>query len=119
MERGGIFSRQNQSAHALRNPLSRAPTKLAEERSGVCNFNVAVREWNDQIIFLRKIVPGGADKSYGIKWHASQVCRRKFSIEQKTFYHTLRRPMAPWRSRGKREAKIDKQHERKAQLDLL
>ncbi len=42
-------------------------TKLATERSGVCNFNVAVREWNDQIIFLRKIVPGGADKSYGIQ----------------------------------------------------
>src|SRR6266513_1599156 len=42
-------------------------TKLAEERAGVCNFNVAVREWNDQIIFLRKIVPGGADKSYGIQ----------------------------------------------------
>jgi DNA mismatch repair protein MutS len=42
-------------------------TKLAAERKGVCNFNVAVREWNDQIIFLRKIVPGGADKSYGIQ----------------------------------------------------
>jgi DNA mismatch repair protein MutS len=42
-------------------------TKLAEERSGVANFNVAVREWNEQIIFLRKIVPGGADKSYGIQ----------------------------------------------------
>ncbi|MEP7072521.1 MAG: DNA mismatch repair protein MutS, partial [Verrucomicrobiota bacterium] len=42
-------------------------TKLAEQRSGVCNFNVAVREWNEQIIFLRKIVPGGADKSYGIQ----------------------------------------------------
>jgi len=42
-------------------------TKLAEERSGVCNFNAAVREWNEQIIFLRKIVPGGADKSYGIQ----------------------------------------------------
>src|SRR6266513_2511854 len=42
-------------------------TKLAEDRPGVCNFNVAVREWNDQIIFLRKIVPGGADKSYGIQ----------------------------------------------------
>jgi DNA mismatch repair protein MutS len=28
---------------------------------------VAVREWNEQIIFLRKIVPGGADKSYGIQ----------------------------------------------------
>ena len=41
-------------------------TKLATERKGVANFNVAVREWNEQIIFLRKIVPGGADKSYGI-----------------------------------------------------
>jgi len=41
-------------------------TKLSEDRPGVCNFNVAVREWNEQIIFLRKIVPGGADKSYGI-----------------------------------------------------
>ncbi len=42
-------------------------TKLAKERSGVANFNVAVREWNEQIIFLRKIIPGGADKSYGIQ----------------------------------------------------
>jgi DNA mismatch repair protein MutS len=42
-------------------------TKLASERKGVCNLNVAVREWNEQIIFLRKIVPGGADKSYGIQ----------------------------------------------------
>ena len=42
-------------------------TKLATERKGVCNFNVAVREWNEQIIFLRKIISGGADKSYGIQ----------------------------------------------------
>src|SRR5438477_7479878 len=42
-------------------------TKLASDRKGVCNLNVAVREWNEQIIFLRKIVPGGADKSYGIQ----------------------------------------------------
>jgi DNA mismatch repair protein MutS len=42
-------------------------TKLAQERSGVANYNVAVREWNEQIIFLRKIVPGGADRSYGIQ----------------------------------------------------
>ena len=33
----------------------------------VKNFNVAVREWNDQIVFLRKIVEGGTDKSYGIQ----------------------------------------------------
>jgi DNA mismatch repair protein MutS len=42
-------------------------TELARTRGGVKNLNVAVREWNDQIIFLRKILPGGADKSYGIQ----------------------------------------------------
>ncbi len=30
------------------------------------NYNVAVREWQDQVVFLHKIVPGAADKSYGI-----------------------------------------------------
>ena len=42
-------------------------TELEMTRNGVKNFNIAVREWNDQIIFLRKIVRGGADKSYGIQ----------------------------------------------------
>jgi DNA mismatch repair protein MutS len=42
-------------------------TELAVALNGVKNFNVAVREWHDQIIFLRKIVPGGTDKSYGIQ----------------------------------------------------
>ncbi len=41
-------------------------TELALTRSGVKNYNVAVREWGEQIIFLRKILPGGTDKSYGI-----------------------------------------------------
>jgi len=42
-------------------------TQLADSRAAVNNFNIAVREWNDQIIFLRQIVPGPADKSYGIQ----------------------------------------------------
>jgi len=42
-------------------------TRLAADFPNVKNFNIAVREWNDQILFLRKIVPGGADKSYGIQ----------------------------------------------------
>jgi DNA mismatch repair protein MutS len=33
----------------------------------VKNYNVAVKEWNDQIIFLRRIVKGGASHSYGIQ----------------------------------------------------
>jgi len=42
-------------------------TELALTRSSVKNWHIAVREWNDAIIFLRKIVAGGADKSYGIQ----------------------------------------------------
>lgn len=41
-------------------------TELTGKLTRIKNFNVAVREWNDQIIFLRKIVEGGTDKSYGI-----------------------------------------------------
>lgn len=40
---------------------------LSDSKDAVANFNVAVREWNDDIIFLRKILPGQADKSYGIQ----------------------------------------------------
>jgi DNA mismatch repair protein MutS len=42
-------------------------TELSARLSRVKNYNVAVREWNEQIIFLRKIVAGGTDKSYGIQ----------------------------------------------------
>ncbi|WP_315113225.1 DNA mismatch repair protein MutS [Clostridium intestinale] len=42
-------------------------TQLEAEISGVKNFSVSVKEINDTIIFLRKIVPGGADQSYGIE----------------------------------------------------
>jgi DNA mismatch repair protein MutS len=42
-------------------------TDLARTRPGVANCNVAVREWNDDVIFLRKIVEGPADQSYGIQ----------------------------------------------------
>ena len=41
-------------------------TQLDELYKQISNYNVAVREWNDEVIFLRKIVPGGTDKSYGI-----------------------------------------------------
>jgi DNA mismatch repair protein MutS len=42
-------------------------TDLAKTKQRVANFNVAVKEWNEQIIFLRKVVEGAADKSYGIQ----------------------------------------------------
>ena len=42
-------------------------TELALTMDRVKNYTVAIKEWNDQIIFLRKVVEGGADKSYGIQ----------------------------------------------------
>jgi DNA mismatch repair protein MutS len=42
-------------------------TDLADATPGVVNFHVAAREWKDDIVFLRKIVPGRSDRSYGIQ----------------------------------------------------
>jgi DNA mismatch repair protein MutS len=42
-------------------------TALADELDGVVNYNIAARKRGDGIVFLRKIVPGGTDDSYGIE----------------------------------------------------
>jgi len=42
-------------------------TELVATKPRVKNFNIAVKEWNDQIIFLRKLIPGGTSRSYGIQ----------------------------------------------------
>jgi DNA mismatch repair protein MutS len=41
-------------------------TDLEKSLTGVKNLNVAVREWQEEVVFLHKIVEGAADKSYGI-----------------------------------------------------
>jgi len=46
-------------------------TELGKIHPRVVNLNVAVKEYGDRVIFLRKIVPGGCDKSYGI--HVAQM----------------------------------------------
>ncbi len=42
-------------------------TDLADATPGVVNFHVSAREWKDEIVFLRKIVPGRSDRSYGLQ----------------------------------------------------
>ena len=42
-------------------------TALTHTCAAVKNYNIAVKEWNGQIIFLRKIIAGSAEKSYGIQ----------------------------------------------------
>ena len=46
-------------------------TALAEQYPAVTNLNVTVREWQDQIVFLHRIVPGATDRSYGI--HVAKI----------------------------------------------
>ncbi len=41
-------------------------TELQEVLSGIKNYTITVKRWKDQIIFLRKVVPGGTDESYGV-----------------------------------------------------
>ncbi len=42
-------------------------TQIARQLSRVRNFRVSVKEWNDEIIFVREVIPGAADRSYGIQ----------------------------------------------------
>jgi DNA mismatch repair protein MutS len=56
-------------------------TDLEQQLSGVRNFNVAVKEWNDQVVFLHQIVPGAADKSYGI--HVAQLAGVPRSVNER------------------------------------
>jgi len=96
-------------------------TKLAEDRPGVCNFNVAVREWNEQIIFLRKIVSGGADKSYGI--HVARLAGLPKEILDRAkdilaHLEDSSRATAEPKPRGKKSTKSMPQAQ-KPQLDLL
>ena len=97
-------------------------TKLAAERKGVCNFNVAVREWNEQIIFLRKIIPGGADKSYGIQVARLAGLPKEIIERAKEILAHLENPngaaQQPAKARRKRSTSSMPQAE-KPQLDLL
>ncbi len=56
-------------------------TQLAKELPRLANFNVAVREWQDQVVFLHQIVPGAAEKSFGI--HVAQLAGVPREVNQR------------------------------------
>jgi DNA mismatch repair protein MutS len=96
-------------------------TKLAEDRKGVVNLNVAVREWNEQIIFLRKIIPGGADKSYGIQVARLAGLPKEVLDRAKEILAHLEdssRATAERKARGRKSARPMPESQ-KPQLDLL
>jgi DNA mismatch repair protein MutS len=66
-----IHSHPNLKAYTLFATHYHELTELAEMLPGVRNYNVAVSESDGNVIFLHKIIPGGADRSYGI--HVAQL----------------------------------------------
>jgi len=56
-------------------------TELTATRKGVQNYTIAVKEKDDQVIFLRKIIPGGTNRSYGI--HVAKIAGVHDSVIQR------------------------------------
>src|SRR5687767_6898964 len=74
-------------------------TDLSSRFRGVKNLNVAVREWEDQVVFLHRIVEGGTDRSYGI--HVARLAgvpkpvlaRAKDLLSQLAVHHVGQNPL--------------------------
>jgi len=62
-----LHDREGRGVRALFATHYHELTELVATKQRVKNFNIAVREWNDRIVFLRKLVPGGTSRSYGIQ----------------------------------------------------
>ncbi|MBW1727626.1 MAG: DNA mismatch repair protein MutS [Deltaproteobacteria bacterium] len=63
-------------------------TELERLKSRVKNYNIAVKEWNDEIIFLRKLVEGGTNRSYGIQVaRLAGIPDRVIQRAKKILYH--------------------------------
>jgi DNA mismatch repair protein MutS len=81
------------------------------ERTGIRNFNVAVKEWNNEVIFLRRVVPGAADQSYGIHVARLAGIPEAVILRAREILHTLE-------EKGVAEVR-QITHEKTAQLELF
>lgn len=77
-------------------------TELADIFAGVQNHSIAVKEKGEDIIFLRKIVPGGADRSYGIQVARLAGLPNEVLVRAREVLHTLE--TTEDLSKGQREA---------------
>jgi DNA mismatch repair protein MutS len=84
--------------------------QLAETLPALRNYNVLVREWQDDVVFLHKIAPGSADKSYGI--HVARLAgipaevleRAREVLGDLEAHHVQTRPRAAAGRRRRRQA---------------
>lgn len=91
-------------------------TQLAEVLPRVRNFNVAVSDDNGEIVFLRRIVPGGADRSYGV--HVAQLAGLPGSVVNRA-WDVLRELEEASRSNRKARGRGRKSSNPAQQLPLL
>ncbi len=92
-------------------------TELALTLEGVKNYNVSVREWGDEIIFLRKIEEGPADKSYGIQVARLAGIPESIITRAKEVLHNLENEEL--NESGKPKFATKKTKKRREQLDLF
>ncbi|HDQ25910.1 MAG TPA: DNA mismatch repair protein MutS [bacterium] len=92
-------------------------TEMAELFPGIRNFNIQVKEWADKIIFLRKIIEGSTDRSYGI--HVGRLAGLPNEVIQgaKVILHDLEN--ANYTKEGKPRIGADKAAQNGGQLDLF
>ncbi|MBU4033791.1 MAG: DNA mismatch repair protein MutS [Proteobacteria bacterium] len=64
-------------------------TELSATHQRVKNYNIAVREWNDTIIFLHKLLPGGTNRSYGIQVAALAGVPARVVARAKELLHNI------------------------------
>ncbi len=104
-------------------------TELSLTCSRVKNFNIAIKEWNDEIIFLRKVQEGSADKSYGIQVARLAGLPREVLQRAKEILNTLEnnsfdlqgKPVIAGRSEESSALQLDlfKEDKRQEALDMI
>ncbi|MEN8188266.1 MAG: DNA mismatch repair protein MutS [Thermodesulfobacteriota bacterium] len=98
-------------------------TDLVRTEKGVKNFSIAVREWNDTIIFLHKLIEGGTNRSYGIQVAALagvpvRVVKRADEILKNIEKNEFNQDGQPMLAREQRPGKSRKRHH-PSQLSLF
>jgi DNA mismatch repair protein MutS len=66
-------------------------TDLPATKEGAKNYNIAVKEWREKIIFLRKIMEGGTSRSYGIEVARIAGVPQDVIIRAREILHNLER----------------------------
>jgi len=94
-------------------------TELADRFDRIKNYNIAVKEWNDEIIFLRKLVAGGTNRSYGIQVARLAGIPETVIQRAKTILSRIEAGMHPTAANAKTDKSAEGQGDGHVQLDLF